>query len=101
MSIAMIRKLLPVCDAPNSSPAGVPVTSPRTMTRSPETRISLMSNFMSGIDLAKPPTTLTEASRPQHSPGRYPQAGLVVRGEDLLLQRPHIALDRRVEQYIP
>src|SRR2546426_3812360 len=73
ISIAMIRKLLPVCGTPKSSPAGVPLTSPRTMTRSPETRTSLMSNFMLGIDLAKPPTTLMEASRPQHSPGRYPQ----------------------------
>ena len=52
---------------------GVPLTSPRTITRSPETRTSLMSNFMSGMDLAKPPTTLIEVSRPQHSPGRYPQ----------------------------
>jgi hypothetical protein len=40
------------------------LTSPRTMTRSPATRTSLMSNFMSGMDLAKPPTTLIEASRP-------------------------------------
>src|SRR2546428_347763 len=32
---------------------------------------------------------------------QIPPAGLVVRGEDLLLQRPHIALDRLVEQYIP
>ena len=35
ISIAMIRKLLPVCGTPKSSPAGVPVTSPRTITRSP------------------------------------------------------------------
>ena len=52
------------------SPAGVPVTSPRTMTRSPATSTSLISNLMSGMDLAKPPTTLIDASRPQHSPGR-------------------------------
>jgi hypothetical protein len=26
--------------------------------------------FMSGIDLAKPPTTLIDVSRPQQSPGR-------------------------------
>src|SRR5438309_154716 len=32
---------------------------------------------------------------------QIPPAGLVVRGKDLLLQRPHIALDRLVEQYIP
>src|SRR5439155_26817604 len=49
ISIAMIRKLLPVCGTPKSSPAGVPLTSPRTMTRSPETRTSLMSNFMLSI----------------------------------------------------
>src|SRR5262245_22338028 len=58
MSIAMIRKLLPVCGTPNRSPADVPLTSPCTMTRSPATRTSLISNFMSGIALAKPPTTL-------------------------------------------
>src|SRR5262249_28084692 len=66
-------KLLPVGGTPNNSPASVPVTSPRTMTRSPARRISLMSNFMSGTDVAKPPTTLIEVSRPQHSPGRYPE----------------------------
>src|SRR5260370_15549116 len=29
ISMAMIRKLLPLCGTPNKSPAGVPVTSPR------------------------------------------------------------------------
>ena len=61
---------LAVCGTPNSSPAGVPVTSPLTITRSPATSTSLMSNFMSGMELAKLPTTLIEVSRPQHSPGR-------------------------------
>src|SRR2546427_10958296 len=79
ISIAMILKLLPVCGTPKRSPAGVPVTSPRTMTRSPATSTSLTSNFMSGMDLAKPPTTLIEASRPQHSPARHHE----IRDDDL------------------
>src|SRR6266404_4946294 len=37
----MILKLLPLGGTPKRSPAGVPVTSPRTMTRSPATRTSL------------------------------------------------------------
>src|SRR2546427_8503573 len=84
----MIRKLLPECGTPNRSPAGVPLTSPRTMTRSPETRTSLMSNFISGIDLAKPPTTLMELSRPQrseeHTSELQSQSNLVCR---LLLEK--------------
>src|ERR1700687_2215658 len=68
ISTAMILKLLPECGTPNSSPEGVPVTSPRTITRSPATSTSLMSNFMSGMVFAKLLTTLIEVSRPQHSP---------------------------------
>src|SRR5260370_15539838 len=43
---------------------------PRTMTRSPATSTSLMSNFMSGMVFEKFETTLIDVSRPQHSPGR-------------------------------
>ena len=49
---------------------GVPVTSPLTITLSPETSTSCIWNLRSGIDVAKPPTILMEASRPQHSLGR-------------------------------
>src|SRR5260221_283401 len=45
---------------PNRAPEGVPETFPRTITRFPETSTSLMSNFMSGIDLAKFATTFID-----------------------------------------
>src|SRR5216684_1269216 len=76
----MIRKLLPEWGTPNRSPAGVPVTSPRTMTRSPATSTSLMSNFMSGMVLAKFETTLIDVAPArdieQAVPGRDGGAGL-------------------------
>ena len=32
-----------------------------------------MSNFMLGIEFEKLETTLIDVSRPQHSPGKYPE----------------------------
>src|SRR2546428_6333894 len=71
------------------------------MTRSPETRISLMSNFMSGDRLGKATDDFDGGLTAPALARQIPPAGLVIRGEDLLLQRPHIALDRLVEQYVP
>ena len=48
ISIDMILKLFPEARMPRKTPEGVPDASPRTITRSPATRTSLISHFTSG-----------------------------------------------------
>jgi hypothetical protein len=67
-SMARILKLLPVCATPKNSPEGVPVTSPRTTTRFPETNTSLMLNLMSGTVFAKLAMVLIDCALPQQAP---------------------------------
>src|SRR2546429_9690715 len=94
----MILKLLPLWGTPKRSPAGVPVTSPRTMTRSPD---FLDVELHVGDGLGKASDHFDRGITAPAFAGQIAPARLVVRGEDFFLERLHIALDGLVEQAVP
>src|SRR6266446_4606368 len=87
----MILKLLPLWGTPKRSPAGVPVTSPRTDDTVPGDEEFLDVELHVGDGFGKASDHFDRGITAPAFAGQIAPARLVVRGEDLLLERVHIA----------